>query len=397
MSRLGSWVDHIIIQAVANANNLRIHITESAQNFTESTVITPIYAQGNVRDMYIGHLDELHYVSTTPVEQFASEQIGNQIATNINRNQTHKIHNLIVTKVSRTVSMKYFQKRKEYMKEYMKKRKSNNEFKKKKAREEKKESFKTATVTYRQSNPEKVKENCKAAIATYRQSNPEKVKESNQTATATYRQSNPEKVKESFKTATATYRQSNAEKVKENFKAATATYRQSNPEKVKESNKTATATYRQSNPEMVQESNKTATVTYRKLNLKKVAELSKLSSITYQQSYLERVKDTQKRQYIKRKLDCSENGTKMIKYKKVEDNPNGNSCEAGQIPGNTDDSRQQIDVTKATELLHKNISVGPEYICTCCDQLWYRSSVTERNVSYVNLVQTKSFTYVLMV
>jgi myo-inositol-1-phosphate synthase len=31
--------------------------------------------------------------------------------------------------------MKNFQKRKEYMKEYMKKRRSNNEFKKKKARE----------------------------------------------------------------------------------------------------------------------------------------------------------------------------------------------------------------------------------------------------------------------
>jgi hypothetical protein len=100
----------------------------------------------------------------------------------------------------------------------------------------------------------------------------------------------------------------------------------------------------------------------------------------YKQNYLERVKDTRKRQYIKRKLDCSENGT-MVKYKKVEDNLNDNSCEALQIPGNSDDSRQQIDVTKATELFHKNISVGPEYICTCCDQLWYRSSVTECNVS----------------
>ena len=42
MSRLGSWADHIIIQAVANANNLRIHITESAQSFTETTVVTSI-------------------------------------------------------------------------------------------------------------------------------------------------------------------------------------------------------------------------------------------------------------------------------------------------------------------------------------------------------------------
>ncbi len=30
MSRLGTWADHIIIQAVANSHNLRINITESA-------------------------------------------------------------------------------------------------------------------------------------------------------------------------------------------------------------------------------------------------------------------------------------------------------------------------------------------------------------------------------
>ena len=119
MSRLGSWADHIIIKAVANANNLRIHITESAQNVTETTVVTSIYAQGNVRDIYIGHLDELHYVSTTPVEQSASEQIGNQTATG---NQKPNTQNSQSNSNKNSVS-----KRKEYMKEYMKKR-SNNEF-----------------------------------------------------------------------------------------------------------------------------------------------------------------------------------------------------------------------------------------------------------------------------
>ena len=40
-----------------------------------------------------------------------------------------------------------------------------------------------------------------------------------------------------------------------------------------------------------------------------------------------------------------------------------------------------LSVPKAIELFHQNISVGPEYICTCCDQLWYRSSVTKCNPS----------------
>ena len=28
-------------------------------------------------------------------------------------------------------------------------------------------------------------------------------------------------------------------------------------------------------------------------------------------------------------------------------------------------------------LFHNNIGCGPAYICTCCDQLWYRSSVVK--------------------
>ena len=133
MSRLVSWADHIIIQAVGNANNLRIHITESAPNFTETTVVTSIYAQGNVlRDIYIGHFDEMHYVSTTPIAQSASQQIGNQTATGKQKpNPQNSQSNSNKSISENSVSMKNFQKRKEYMKEYMKKRRSNKEFKKK--------------------------------------------------------------------------------------------------------------------------------------------------------------------------------------------------------------------------------------------------------------------------
>ena len=59
MSRLGTWADNIIIQAVANTNNLRINIT---------TTVRSIHAESetqrrNLRDIYVGHLEELHYVS----------------------------------------------------------------------------------------------------------------------------------------------------------------------------------------------------------------------------------------------------------------------------------------------------------------------------------------------
>ena len=32
-------------------------------------------------------------------------------------------------------------------------------------------------------------------------------------------------------------------------------------------------------------------------------------------------------------------------------------------------------MAKVIKALHDNIKCGPEYECTCCDQLWYRSSV----------------------
>ena len=41
MSLQGTWADHIIIQAVADAMNLRIHIIESNDNFSDMTLVEP--------------------------------------------------------------------------------------------------------------------------------------------------------------------------------------------------------------------------------------------------------------------------------------------------------------------------------------------------------------------
>ena len=67
MSRQGTWCDGIIVQAVANALNIRIHITESHNNFMERTIIQPAAClQGESRTIYLGHVNEIHYVSTVP-------------------------------------------------------------------------------------------------------------------------------------------------------------------------------------------------------------------------------------------------------------------------------------------------------------------------------------------
>lgn len=66
MSTLGTWCDNIIIQAVANAHNCVIHITESDINKPDGTIITPVVHEGQTNTIFIGYINELHYVSTVP-------------------------------------------------------------------------------------------------------------------------------------------------------------------------------------------------------------------------------------------------------------------------------------------------------------------------------------------
>ena len=55
------------MQAVANALGITLHIIESHQNFTQRTIIGPaVTLQEEQRTIYLGHINEVHYVSTVP-------------------------------------------------------------------------------------------------------------------------------------------------------------------------------------------------------------------------------------------------------------------------------------------------------------------------------------------
>ena len=60
----GMWADGILIQAVANAPNLTINIIESNTNISPVTVMKPVNTERDSTNIYIGHIGELHYVST---------------------------------------------------------------------------------------------------------------------------------------------------------------------------------------------------------------------------------------------------------------------------------------------------------------------------------------------
>ena len=242
------------------------------------------------------------------------------------------------------------------MKKYLKKKRKNNEFKNKEIEREK-----LYNENYKNSKTKKIRESWQKASAAYRKKNPDQVKKLSKKASATYREANPEKVKHNSKESSAKYREANPEKVKHNSKESSATYREANPEKVKESCNKATTMYRQSKPE-------------------KVTESCRNSRRIYYQNYPERVKNIQKKNYLKRKLSYIEDENSSRKSsKRSKINSQDNLLETSEET--SDDTSSPISIHKAIELFDKDISVGPEYTCACCDQLWYRSSVTECNAS----------------
>ena len=81
MSMQGTWCDALIVQAVTDCQNVAIHIIESHENFAGETLKEPRYlAQHPPTTIYLGHLDELHNVSTAAMT-CGSDALENQHST----------------------------------------------------------------------------------------------------------------------------------------------------------------------------------------------------------------------------------------------------------------------------------------------------------------------------
>ena len=124
MSRDGTWADHLIVQAVANALNLNIHMAESDPNFSEHTHINPLNMHNTPVDIFIAHVGEVHYDSTAQINQHCSASHQNQLGTD----------KTIISKVSTNTFSKS---RKEYMRDYMGKRRADHQYKEQEKKREK--------------------------------------------------------------------------------------------------------------------------------------------------------------------------------------------------------------------------------------------------------------------
>ena len=92
MSMQGTWCHGMVIQAVADQFNLRIVIAESHEYFRKYTIIQAVCSSQRPTEIYLGPLDEYHYVSTlpcSPISDITHEQESTEIRPkkrkNINR------------------------------------------------------------------------------------------------------------------------------------------------------------------------------------------------------------------------------------------------------------------------------------------------------------------------
>lgn len=81
MSRQETWANHIIIQEVAEVMNLKIHHIESDNNSRDMTLVEPfciVQYKILTRPVYMGHIGQIHYVSTySALCEGNSNQINN--------------------------------------------------------------------------------------------------------------------------------------------------------------------------------------------------------------------------------------------------------------------------------------------------------------------------------
>ena len=277
MSNQGTWADAIIIQAVANCLNLSIHIIESNPAFSPVTIVEPMNTTDVTLRIYIGHVDEIHYVSTSEMQR----RYGTSATNKDMQTEAAQKQKLNLTHV-REIKRKSFTKRKA-------------------------------------ANIELVREINKQSVQKRKATNPGLVLEINNQSVKKRKAANPELIREINKQSVRKQRAHNPQLVKETKKQFFKRKKASDPEHIKEINRKC------------------------KQKLKTVSNFHAVDVV---------------------------NGTLF------QDLPNISQITFGNNRLH-DQKNKDTDAKSMINLFHKNITHGPEYVCTCCDQLWYKSSVVK--------------------
>lgn len=124
MSKVNTWCDALVVQAVSQALNLTINITESVNGWIPVTVISPFSEQNDSTVINIGHLDETHYVSTVPlINNDRLSRTSNDVSHVCNQPSTVNCDTTDPTCLSKAEN------RRAYMRQLMKRKRENIAFK----------------------------------------------------------------------------------------------------------------------------------------------------------------------------------------------------------------------------------------------------------------------------
>ena len=192
MSQQGIWADALVIQAVADALNLTIHIVESNPGFASVSNNSPVNSENDstVTVINIGHVDETHTVSTVPL--FEETMVNNVIIHN-NQPAQLTMDQCRTTNDDETIAnmLTKEEKRKAYMKEYMTRRRRNNSS----------EISKIELCIEKDLKICKKQGNLKDAFNKFKELSPDHIREVNKQVFVKSEQNNPQHVPEVTKSA----------------------------------------------------------------------------------------------------------------------------------------------------------------------------------------------------
>ena len=131
MSMQGTWGDAMIILAVADQLKLKITIAEKHEGFREYSIIQHVSSTQQLTHVYLGHIDEYHYISTLPCTSMSGfveinpEQLT-QSSQPIKQTRAEYMNKYMKQKrANETQSREAKEKRRVYEKEYRKRKRAN--------------------------------------------------------------------------------------------------------------------------------------------------------------------------------------------------------------------------------------------------------------------------------
>ena len=365
MAKQGTWADNIIIQAVANSLNVTINMVESNANFSPVTVINPINTNGQTTNIFIGHIQEYHYMATMPVLNSLTPEMtcaDGLIQTSVSSHETiveqYEESHFLVKEKSELVDEERNDKKGANISEVEKtvmRKASEREY-----------IQQTEKLKNRKTSKPEFMQNKRVQAVKEVKDNHKKIKLSEVDKTGKRKASKREFIQK--KRAKAVNKGKESQRRLKLSEVDKAEKRKASKREFMQK-KRAKAVNKGKDSEKRLKLSEVDKAEMRKASKREYIQKKRQNADYRQQENRQRINNriTSKREYVRQKRE------NMQKQKDTNNNCSTVFSDCGENYANACISM----ITK----FHESISQGPEYICTCCDQLWYKTSVRKCNTT----------------